>query len=680
MGEFTRRVQTDRVAGPLRRGFTPNGWLAAFAAAGVADEDDQRIYDAALVVHAKLQTIRSRLKLSSSPQLAATTKLRAFVAAANHNFLLARTKSRDAFQVAGAARSEQDPDGFRFEELAAQVKLELKGGFEWSLDEIVESLVDGIEVPVRFALQATPDLAGNPRMQQVEWNDIALELNLGIMFRFAEDVWDDCLWSEYKVIERGQFKAFVPGDVDAKRGQSIGIARRLSLSMGYSVMATKFHRSMTARGLLPRIREVRAVERDGKRQIIKLSKPGESTRAFEELVVMRGYANEPYYSELLQEDLPSLRGLTLSVVLDAWAVISHAALVLMESRQEEAQAVKPDSPAHTWLPKYVPVLHGDALVHALSAAAGIRPTDGRRLIEFFTFRGQAGQEIWAQPLVPVGPTTLAPVFAAVHSPNLRRLVDVWMRQAGIDLGQRGPAFETHVRVSVQESIASSKLLAGHAVCIEGDYTFKPTGGRDEQIDLIFVIGRTVFLAESKCILEPTEPKGVAMHRRTVLKAAEQASRKSQALKDNRTQFIADVKRFNVDLPLDFDVVPLVVVSTATHVGVSAAGVPVIDEYILEKFLEGELEDVAVTGEAFDVVKTVKTIFYTDAADAEAKASKYFASPPQVQQLLNGLVTRCVPLYAVNDQDWEGVVVTFDCVPSKSGPADASIPSASATAA
>ena len=562
---------------------------------------------------------------------------------------------------------KQVPEGFRPEDLIADIKLKLPGGFQWSPSEIVESLVDGIEVPVRFALQSSPSLAGNPRMNEVGWNDIAVELNLGILFRFAEDLWDDCLWNKYKVVDKGLIKGFVPQDVDVKKGFVMGIVRRNSLAMGYSIMATKFHRGMVARGLLPQIREVRAIEQQGKRQVIKVSKVGEQTRSQEELLVLRGYANDPYYSELLEESLPQLDGLTLSVILNAWVVISGTALLLVESRAaKDGISVKPDSPVHTWLPEYAPVLQVDALVQALSSAAGIKPVDGKRLIEFFTFRGQTGQEIWASPLVPVGLTTVAPVFAAVVSPNLRRLVDVWMRQAGIDLGKRGPAFEAHIRTSAQQSIDSSKVLAGHAICIKDDYTFKPTVGRDEQIDLIFAIGSTVFLAEVKCILEPTEAKGEAMHRKTVLGASEQALRKSQALKDNRKEFVADVKRFGIDLSQDFDVLPLVIVSTSTHVGVPADGVPVIDEYILEKFLEGELEDVAVTGNDFEIKNRVKTIFYTDLADAEAKAPQYFASPPQVQRLIDGVTARVIPLHAIDENDWTGLVVTLECSPTQEG--------------
>ncbi|PLT19474.1 MULTISPECIES: hypothetical protein [Ralstonia] len=667
MGEFAKLVQAGKVSGPLRRTFSLDSWSTAFAAAGAPDETDQRVYDAAVVIHTKLANIRSRLKLSSAAELSAVTKLRAFVAAANYNFLVAREKTREAFKQAAAERAQQAVAGFRPEEFFSKIKLELTGGFQWSPNEVVEGLVDGIEVPVRFALQGEPNLAGNPRLGQVEWSDIILELNLGIMFRHAEDLWEDCLWNGYKVVDTGRVKTFVPQDVDAKRGYALGLVRRFTLGMGYSFMATKVHRSLVEQGFLPRIREVRAIEKEGRRQVIKVSKPGEITRAQEELFILRGFANEPYYAELLEEALPSLNGLTLSAILDAWVVISRAALVLLESvATKEERPVKQDDSLLSWLPEYVPVLQVDALVRALSVAAGIKPADGRKLIEFFTYRGQAGQEIWASPLVPVGLTTVAPIFAAIVSPNLRRLVDVWMRQAGVDLAKRGPAFEAHVRASVQHSIASSNVLAGSAICINDDYTFRPKSGREEQIDLLFVIGSTVFMAEAKCILEPTDSKGMAMHRKTVLGAAGQALRKSRALEGNRAEFVADVARFGIDLPENFDVFPLIVVSTSTHVGVPADGVPVIDEYILEKFLEGELEDVAVTGSSLEIQESVRTVFYTDLGDAEEKAPRYFASPPQVQRLLNGITERVVPLHAIDGQDWEGYVITFECVPSQEG--------------
>jgi hypothetical protein len=287
-----------------------------------------------------------------------------------------------------------------------------------------------------------------------------------------------------------------------------------------------------------------------------------------------------------------------------------------------------DAPPHAWLPKFAPVHQVDSLVAALGAAAGYGPLDAKCLIEFLTYRGEREQELWSQPLVPVGPSTVAPVFPAVVNPNLRRLVDVWMRQSGMDLAKRGEAFEMHIRSVVKATIAESNVLAGHATSIAEDYSFTPPHQASVQFDLLFFIGATVFIAEVNCILEPTEAKGIAMHRKTVIDATSQALVRVEVLETNRMRFAADIQqRFGIQLPENFKTVPLVVLSTTTHVGTAAKGVSVIDEYILERFLSGELEDLAVQGEGHKEADRVKIILYTDVAKAEARASDYFAHPP-----------------------------------------------------
>lgn len=79
---------------------------------------------------------------------------------------------------------------------------------------------------------------------------------------------------------------------------------------------------------------------------------------------------------------------------------------------------------------------------------------------------------------------------------------------------------------------------------------------------------------------------------------------------------------------------------------------------------GELEDVAVMGKELEIHQRVKRFFYTDLADAQAKASQYFSQPPQVQPLKEGLGGRVVPIHAIDEQDWEGVVMTLACVPAR----------------
>lgn len=662
MGEFTKLVQADKVSGPLRRAFTATSWKKGFDACLEADETDKNVYATGLLIHEKLHNIRTRLKLSTSPTLSATTKMRAFVAAVNHNFLVTRENAHIAIAKLGHERAQQEPEGFRIEDLTA-VKLKLPGGFDWTPNEIVESSIDGVEVPVSFALAASPDLSGNPRMDQVQWGDISLELNLGVFYRFAEDLWNDCLWNGYKLIDTGHLKAFIPTDLDASLSYSMGLARRQSLSIGYTAIATSYHRDMIVRGLIPRVREIRAIERKGKRQVIKLETPSEPSKAQEELLVARSLATEPYYADILSEPRDALCGQSVSMLLTAWGVVARASLLLLDAvAKKHADGIDTDSPTHVWLPGYAPVLQTEALVQAVSSVTGVTRAQSKNLVEFLTFRGRSGQEIWAQPLVPVGPSAIVPVFGATVSPNLRRLVDVWLRQLEIDLSVRGPAFEVHLRTLVEQGIAESKILAGSAWSLKDDYTFKPAGSRSEQIDLLLVIGTTVILAEAKCILEPTDAKAIAMHRRTVLGAAEQARRKSQSLHANRADFVADMKKRGYELTENFDLVPLVVLSTSTHVGVAANGIPVVDEYILGRFLDGELGEVAMSGVELTIRKTLKTVFYSSAAEAQDRAASYFSAPPQMKKFEEGVNGRMIPLHAIDENDWRGVVVTLECVP------------------
>lgn len=661
MGEFTKLVRDGVIPGPLRRAFTREKWKKEFDRLHEPDVLDHDTYAAGLALHEKFTNIRDALTLSSSKCISATTKIRAFLAVVNHNFFVTHSKTEQAIDKFRSERDGELGGIYALEEMAG-IKLRLPGGFDWMPNEIMESLVDGIELGIKVVLQENPSLAGNPQFKQVEWMEAHRELNLGILYRFAEDVWDDCLWNEYKMVEKKSFKIFLPQDVDVIRSYRIGLARRLSISTSFSIIAEQFQRHALAQGGKLRVRELSGIERKGKRQYISVDKSGAAPgEVIKQLTIQRALAVEPYYEELIEERLESLGGLTLSSLIDAWMVISCAAHLLLQSIGEKHKKnIGADNPAG-WMPEYVPAIQVDALLDALELAAGIKKPEGRKIVEFFTFRGRPGQEIWAQPLVPVGLGTVAPVFAAVVSPNLRRLVDVWMRQAGIDLARRGPAFEAHVRNMVAARISGSSRLASSAKSINEDYTFRPGSGRDEQIDLIFCIGNTVFIAEAKCILEPTDSKGVAIHRKTVMGASEQVLRKAKSLEESRAEFCKDVIRFGIYLADDFKVVPLIVVSTSTHVGIAALNVPVIDELILGRYLDGELEDIAYQVGDPDSSKRIKTIFYSNPAEAEERAPQYFASPPQLQRFIDGVRGRIVPIYAANDADWSAYIVMMECV-------------------
>lgn len=98
----------------------------------------------------------------------------------------------------------------------------------------------------------------------------------------------------------------------------------------------------------------------------------------------------PYYATLLSEPLDPFNGLTLSVVIDAWSIVSRVAQVLAESVERLRVRHVGDDRAHAWMPEYAPTLQVDALVDVIASSLGITPADARRAIEFFTLRGSKG--------------------------------------------------------------------------------------------------------------------------------------------------------------------------------------------------------------------------------------------------------------------------------------------------
>jgi hypothetical protein len=315
------------------------------------------------------------------------------------------------------------------------------------------------------------------------------------------------------------------------------------------------------------------------------------------------------------------------------------------------------------LADFAPTLQSDALARAIATAAGVPLSGARKLLDFLTFHGRSGQELWAQPLVQVGDRVLSPVFGALVAPSLRRVVDVWLRQLGIDLARRGPAFEEYVRDEVVRGIEGSRHLRGSARCVTLGFTFHASADSSHELDLLFAIGNTVFVGECKCILEPTDAKSIAMHRKTVLEAAKQARLRVESICAHRDRFARQVSPFGLELTNDFDVVPLVVLSTTAHVGVPAAGVPVIDILILSRFLDGYIETVAVTGEERTVARQHETYLYADAGHAEAIAPSYFERPPQIVPYAAGVQPRVVPLHPAGPNDWAGSIVVLDCTPN-----------------
>lgn len=118
LGEFKKRARLDmkaegHIPGPLQKIFTPQRWEKAFKECGDPDEKNLGLYEAAIAIHEKLSAIRANLKVSISEELTPTTKLRCFVAAANHSTLLASKKAKEAIPCPNNRTEDRNAHSFK---------------------------------------------------------------------------------------------------------------------------------------------------------------------------------------------------------------------------------------------------------------------------------------------------------------------------------------------------------------------------------------------------------------------------------------------------------------------------------------------------------------------------------------------------------------------------------------
>ena len=652
--KFYKAVQQGSVIGPLRREFKVQAWNDAFQNLQ-EDGEDLNLCIAGLLIYSKANEIRSGLKMTFAKDLNATTKLRSFVAIANYNFCMLQNKTRDAFKQATAGLDTVMPH-----ELAA-IKHKLLSGAEFSGVEIAESIVDGSQVPIKVILQVKPQLGGNAQFGNINWDHVIWDSNMGILYSHIEDLWDDCLWNDYLIHQNSEGNTFSPNDSTWQFRLTASRFRHNNLAMQFFGIARAMMANMDSNKLHSQfmVRDVRAVSKHGRKQLIKLAPASAPTEDGVGLLAARLYATEPYYMELIHESRQELGGATLNDLLSAWTVISRTAEIL----RDEVMSVEfsDSSQPNSWLSRFVPVLQVDALSRAIADAMDIQLGQARTIVEFFTYRGAGGQDLWAQPLVPISIEGISPMFAATSSPNLGRLVDIWMRQIGIDLGLRGPAFEKYVNFELRKYIDSSSLLKNAKVTEDG-LLFKPTDAREEQIDTVLVIGDLVILGESKCTLHPVEAKQIAMHRNTVTDAVLQIKRKVQSVESYPKIFREQLSQKGVEIPEKFRVLPVVILNGSIHAGFEVDGVAIVDMYIFEVFFSGELVDLAIQNTAGNIEHVKKRILYSDIHDASRIASAYFRSPPQMEVLLKGMSNRWVPIGQVSDSDWAGAYLTFECIP------------------
>jgi hypothetical protein len=652
--KFVDFVRKGKIDGPLRRTFDRTQWSAELVRLG-EDATDRNLHDAGLLIHGKLNEVRALIRFIYSTSLSKTTRLRALVALTNHFALTTIRRAQRQIEAVLARNST----AFAIEALA--IKLPVLAGGSFSPDEIVQGIVDGAQIPISLCLQEAGSLEGVPRFSQIDSNALWGDLNLGVLYQRLEGLWKDCLWNGYVAIDGGpgQDLRFVADDREWVRRLSVSRLRYSNLAVNFFGMIQGLRASGDLPGLseIAGTRKVQSLKKVGRKQVVVFVAEGAKNSANEEAAIMRLYATELFYQEFMSEAQDDLSGATVDQLLSAWILIQQLGTVV---RAPLLAAAGDDDirPVHAWLPECAPLLQRAALITAVAKGLSINPVRAAAIVDFLTYRGKPGQELWAQPLVPASDESLMPVFAALTA-KAPRLLDVWLRQLGVKLERRGPAFEQFVRSELVELIERSALKPISQVLTQA-VVFKPPQGREEEIDVVLCVGDAVVIGEAKCILAPAEAEQTARHRDTVIAAADQVARKAAAVSAHKAAFAALLTEKGMQVPPDFHILPLVIINSAIHAGFPVKGVPIADGHILRVFFHGQFTDTVSENNLTHDVAVYRV--YQTVAEAPSVLAKYLQAPPQLARYVDALRERWLPVGRLKSEDREWTYLAYESVP------------------
>jgi hypothetical protein len=276
------------------------------------------------------------------------------------------------------------------------------------------------------------------------------------------------------------------------------------------------------------------------------------------------------------------------------------------------------------------------MVNLVHRATAIEVARVKILLEFLTFR-KSPDTLWSRPLVEVAGNRLALPFAALHQSEPLFVLESWLPMLSLNVGAKGNPFEREVRSSLKTSTKSSLIEPIFSI-FESDFVFHPNkkGERNEEIDLVFVINRTVYIGEIKCSVTPMEDIDFFNNRSIILGAVEQTKRKCASVQRNLAAFVNQLRKRGFHVSLDSTVKPLVVTNNLINSGYPVEGVPVVDIPILERYLEGSITELAYNAGINPL--SIKT-FYNSSQEAEQHIAEYFDNPPQLLDIKSGVRVR-----------------------------------------
>ena len=209
----------------------------------------------------------------------------------------------------------------------------------------------------------------------------------------------------------------------------------------------------------------------------------------------------------------------------------------------------------------------------------------------------------------------------------------------------------YLREKIEETLAINNLLNNKTVISVPKKQF------GEEIDVVFILGKTIFIGEAKCSIMPTSPVEINHYVKTLAKASSQIIRKKDFVLHNLS-YMSKLLGISIDKTYDF--APVIISNTQLASGVSLNDAVVTEVDVITQYLKGKTKKHITDGLQDIPLKTIDISFYDSEEEAGKKVIEYLKNPIMLQQYSTSLKhISSIPKF--NDQDFD--IHEFDYISS-----------------
>jgi hypothetical protein len=656
MGEFAVNVRKGVIPQPTQKSFTLEKWANGFKASKGQDQEDRNLLIAGIWFYHKFEVIRTALPEQLLSELDEADRKKAVIANLNRALYVLDAHKQKVLEDQRKKIEASEGKLASFDDLL-QLKFENTSlGTPMDPDTIVSVLVDGSELPLKYDSGETTAT----RISDLELVEKCLRFfYLGQFYMSFEEFWASCLWLGWVVKIADNTESIKPPQNDFQTYRTISEYRRRSIILNQKLVISK--------GLVDQIKALNN-DYDPKKLFIEITKLGKAKKYSVSFVPlekgevphemwMKSSFYEFYLNELLTENLPANDGLCIEDLIMAWEVFSAL-----------YEAVSKTFPANTAVQKmgkllqYSPQIDVSDLFEIISVGCKCNLSKAKSIVKALTFSGQLRGELWCKPIIEINDKNRIIAFLPVKTGHHLRTIELWMKFGGIDLSTRGKLFEKYCIDEIGSFIEDSEHCREFVIHKTAVRLSKGPGS--EEIDLILVAGRHIFIGEAKCKLYPTDSIEVAHFMSTMTEASEQVLRK-KAFAENSLGDLLGKLSLKHEIKVDnFKVHGFVLVNQPYMSGLKIADIPIIDLMILRTYItQGFFDRMAVVSPEGDLLSSNREFFYENKSEAEENLPGYISSPPQVNLFKEHIKTKVNPIpfapLLFDKMEYETSEVEFD---------------------